>query len=130
MLIGGVVGVVGAAALLLIGPHSSLLVLALPCFVLGIGFGLVVSPSVIAAQSSVTWRDRGVATGRMTLFARSVGSAVGRRLRRDRQPPGREPAGPGAPDVADLTPGVLDPAIHQVFLASAVIAVALVLGAC
>ena len=127
MLIGGVVGVVGAATLLLIGPHSSLLVLALPCFVLGIGFGLVVSPSVIAAQSSVTWRDRGVATG-STLFARSVGSAVGVAVFGaivNHQVASR--LGRGVPDVADLTPGVLDPAIHQVFLASAVTAVALVL---
>ncbi|GAB6987074.1 MDR family MFS transporter [Nocardioides pyridinolyticus] len=125
MLLGGVVGSAGAALLLLIGPDSSILVLALPCFVMGIGFGLVASPSVIAAQSSVTWQHRGVATG-STLFARSVGSAIGvaifgavvnhvvaARL------------GQGVPDVASLTPQVLDPAIHQVFLASAIAAAAL-----
>jgi len=125
MLIGGVVGVVGAALLLPIGPHSSLLLLAVPCFVLGIGFGLVVSPSVIAAQSSVTWQDRGVATG-ATLFARSVGSALGVAVFGaivNHQVAVR--LGRGVPDVSSLTPAILDPAIHQVFVASAVVAVSL-----
>lgn len=125
MLIGGVVGVVGAALLLPIGPHSSLLLLAVPCFVLGIGFGLVVSPSVIAAQSSVTWQDRGVATG-ATLFARSVGSALGVAVFGaivNHQVAVR--LGRGVPDVSSLTPEILDPAIHQVFVASAVVAVSL-----
>ena len=48
----------------------------LPCFVMGIGFGFVASPAVVAAQSSVVWQHRGVATG-ANMFARSVGSAVG-----------------------------------------------------
>lgn len=126
MLIGGVVGLAGAALLLTIGPESSILHLAAPCFVMGIGFGLVASPSVIAAQSSVTWQHRGVATG-TTMFARSVGSAVGvavfgaiangvvaSRL------------GRGVPDLEHLTPSVLHPAVHAVFVASAVAAVSLV----
>ncbi len=130
MVIGGVVGAAGSALLLLIGPGSSIWVLALPSFVMGIGFGLVASPSIIAAQSSVTWRERGVATG-STMFARSVGSAVGvavfgavvnhavaARL------------GRGVPDVSSLTPAILDPSIHGVFVASALIALALlVVGA-
>jgi len=126
MLIGGVVGLAGAALLVTIDAESSILHLAAPCFVMGIGFGLVASPSVIAAQSSVTWQHRGVATG-TTMFARSVGSAVGvavfgaiangvvaSRL------------GRGVPDLEHLTPSVLHPAVHAVFVASAVAAVALV----
>jgi EmrB/QacA subfamily drug resistance transporter len=125
MLIGGVVGLAGASLLLAIGPGSSLLQLAAPCFVMGLGFGLVASPSIIAAQSSVTWRHRGVATG-TTMFTRSIGSAVGvavfgaiangvvaSRL------------GRGVPDLEHLTPTVLDHAIGAVFAASAVAAVAL-----
>lgn len=125
MVIGGVVGAAGAALLLLIGPDSSILMLALPCFVMGVGFGLVASPSIIAAQSAVTWQHRGVATG-STMFARSVGSAVGVAVFGaivNHQVASR--VGRGVPDVSTLTPQVLDPAIHQVFLASAIAAVAL-----
>ena len=125
MLIGGAVGAVGTALLLLIGPDSPFILLALPSFVMGVGFGLIASPSIVAAQSAVTWRDRGVATG-STMFARSVGSAVGVAIfgaivnHEVAQRLGR-----GAPDVSSVTAGVLEPAIHQVFVASAVIALAL-----
>src|SRR4051812_30337130 len=125
MLIGGAIAAVGTALLLLVGPDSSILLLALPCFVMGLGFGLVASPSITAAQPPVPWRARGAATG-STLFARSVGSALGvaafgaivnhavaARL------------GRGVPDVSRLTADVLEPAIHQVFVASAIAAVAL-----
>ena len=125
MLIGGVIGTAGTALLLLVGPDSSILLLALPSFVMGVGFGLVASPSIIAAQSSVTWQDRGVATG-STMFARSVGSAVGVAIFGaivNHEVAGR--LGRGVPDVSRLTPGVLHPAIHDVFVASAIAAVAL-----
>jgi hypothetical protein len=36
----------------------------------------VATPSLIAAQASVRWDERGVATG-TNMFARSIGSAVG-----------------------------------------------------
>ena len=42
----------------------------------GLGFGLVASPTLIAAQSSVPWAERGVVTG-ANMFMRSMGSAVG-----------------------------------------------------
>ena len=38
--------------------------------------GLVASPTLIAAQSSVGWTERGVVTAN-NLFSRSIGSAVG-----------------------------------------------------
>ena len=96
--------------------------LAAPNFVMGLGFGYVASPAIVAAQSSVGWRQRGVATG-ATLFARSVGSAVGvaafgalaNAVVRDRL--GSEPT-----DLESLPPGVLDPAIHAVFVASFAVA--------
>jgi MFS family permease len=44
--------------------------------VTGLGMGLVATPSLIAAQASVQWHERGVATG-TNMFARSIGSAVG-----------------------------------------------------
>jgi len=46
------------------------------CFVIGAGMGLVASPTLIFAQSSVGWSERGVVTG-TTMFTRSMGSAVG-----------------------------------------------------
>jgi len=49
---------------------------AIACFVVGLGLGLVASPTLIAAQSSVPWSERGVVTG-ANMFLRSMGSAVG-----------------------------------------------------
>ncbi|WP_243695047.1 MFS transporter [Labedella populi] len=46
------------------------------CFVVGLGLGLVATPTLIAAQSSVQWEERGVVTG-ANMFMRSIGSAVG-----------------------------------------------------
>ncbi len=125
MVLGGVIGLGGAALLVGLDQDSSILRLALPCFVMGIGFGYVASPSVVAAQSSVTWEHRGVATGAV-MFARSVGSAVGvaafgaiaNAVVADR-------VGAGVPDLERLTPDVLEPAIHAVFVGSALAALAL-----
>jgi hypothetical protein len=44
--------------------------------VVGLGLGLVATPSLIAAQTSVEWNERGVVTG-TNLFARSIGSSIG-----------------------------------------------------
>lgn len=126
MIMGSAFVVAGAALLLLVSPDRGLWLLAFACFVMGIGFGYVASPGVIVAQSSVEWQHRGVATG-SNMFARSMGSAVGvavfgaivnTRL-----------AGSttnGSLDLEHLAPGVLAPAIHTVFVCSAVVALALV----
>ena len=125
MFVGAVAAVGGAGLLLAVGPHSSLLHLALSCFVMGLGFGYAASPSVVAAQSSVTWGHRGVATG-ATLFARSVGSSVGVAVYgaiangRVAGALGKAPS-----SLEQVSPGVLAPAIHAVFLASAIAALAL-----
>ena len=127
MLIGGVVGFAGALLLLTIDVDSSIWHLAAPCFVMGLGFGLVASPSIIAAQSSVTWQHRGVATG-TTMFARSVGSAVGVAVfGAIANGVVALQLGRGVPDLEHLTPDVLHPAIRAVFVASAVFALALLL---
>ena len=129
MLIGSVIALAGAGLLLTVDASSSVLHLAAPNFVMGLGFGYVASPAIVAAQSSVGWAQRGVATG-ATMFARSVGSAVGvaafgaiaNAVVRDRL--GSEPT-----NLESLPPGVLDPAIHAVFLASFAVAVTLVVAA-
>lgn len=76
VLIGVVVVVLSTAALALVSTRPSVLAVGLCCFAIGLGMGLVASPSLIAAQSSVEWGDRGVVTG-ANMFARSMGSAVG-----------------------------------------------------
>ena len=76
VLIGLAFAVVGAVALAVTASTPALWFVALCCFVIGLGMGLIAVPSLIAAQSSVAWNERGVVTG-TNLFARSIGSAVG-----------------------------------------------------
>jgi MFS family permease len=75
-LIGMAFVIVGTSLLAATALTPSLFLVALSCFVIGLGLGLVATPSLIAAQSSVAWNERGVVTG-TNLFARSIGSAVG-----------------------------------------------------
>jgi EmrB/QacA subfamily drug resistance transporter len=74
--IGAIIVVVGCALLLLLGRGVPVAEVGAFCFVIGIGMGLVATPTLIAAQSSVEWRERGVVTG-SNMFFRSLGSAVG-----------------------------------------------------
>jgi EmrB/QacA subfamily drug resistance transporter len=76
ILIGLGLTVAGTGALALLARTPSVAVVAATCFVTGLGLGLVASPSLIAAQASVAWDERGVTTG-ANMFARSIGSAVG-----------------------------------------------------
>ncbi|MET0316908.1 MAG: MFS transporter, partial [Rhodococcus fascians] len=75
-LTGGSIAVVGTGSATLIGAQSQIWMIAAVCFVVGLGMGLIASPTLIAAQSSVEWSERGVATS-TNMFARSIGSAVG-----------------------------------------------------
>ncbi|UXM92235.1 MFS transporter [Paenarthrobacter sp. JL.01a] len=75
-LIGISISVAGAAVLAFTASSPNVVWVALSCFVVGLGLGLVATPSLIAAQSSVEWNERGVVTG-TNLFARSIGSALG-----------------------------------------------------
>ena len=76
ILVGMAFAILGTGTLALTAQQPSVVVVAVSCFVTGLGMGLVASPSLIAAQASVEWHERGVATG-TNLFARSLGSAVG-----------------------------------------------------
>lgn len=76
VLLGLVFAIVGAVILVIFASTPMLPVVAAACFVIGLGLGLVATPSLIAAQSSVQWNERGVVTG-TNMFARSIGSAVG-----------------------------------------------------
>jgi MFS family permease len=75
-LIGCAIASLGAFAIALAAPLASIALTAITCFVVGVGMGLVATPTLIAAQSSVGWDERGVVTG-ASLFLRSIGSALG-----------------------------------------------------
>lgn len=76
VLIGMFFAVAGTALLASFSRQPNLGIVAVSCFVVGLGMGLVATPSLIAAQASVGWDERGVVTG-TNLFARSIGSALG-----------------------------------------------------
>ena len=124
-LIGSVVLLGGAAMLALLRPSSSIWLVALTCLVIGLGLGWVASPTLIAAQSSVDWSERGVVTG-TNMFARSMGSAIGIAVF------GAivnatlgATVGHGSATAAAIPPATLDPALHRVFLGATVGAVLL-----
>ncbi|MFC4128587.1 MDR family MFS transporter [Nocardia rhizosphaerae] len=74
--VGSGVAALGTASTLLLDARSPLWQVAASCFVVGAGMGLVATPTLIAAQTSASWTERGVVTS-ANLFARSLGSAVG-----------------------------------------------------
>lgn len=74
--IGATLAVLGSVSTIWLGASSAVWQVAASCFVVGLGMGLIASPTLIAAQSSVGWSERGVVTA-TNLFARSIGSAVG-----------------------------------------------------
>ncbi len=120
-LLGSGLAAIGAASTLLIEQHSALWQIAASCFVIGIGMGLVATPTLIAAQTSAEWTERGVVTS-ANMFARSIGSAVGvavfgaivnARVGHTDHP----------------LPAALASAIHLVFVAIAAMAVVMVLAA-
>ncbi|MBN9168940.1 MAG: MFS transporter, partial [Microbacterium sp.] len=75
-MIGSLITLAGAALLVWFALTPSIPLTALACFVVGLGLGLVANPTLIAAQSSVGTRRRGVASG-TNMLARSIGSSVG-----------------------------------------------------
>jgi EmrB/QacA subfamily drug resistance transporter len=126
--IGVAVVVVGAVMLTLISPSSPVWQLAATCFVVGLGLGLSASPTIIAAQSAVDWARRGVVTG-TNVFARSMGSAVGIAVFGALVNASLgDQIGSHPSTAAGIPPSALDPALHLVFVAVAVVA-ALLLAA-
>ncbi len=74
--LGGAVVLGGTLGMLTLTEHSAVWEVAVWCLMVGAGMGLIASPTLIAAQASVGWGQRGVVTGN-NMFARSIGSAVG-----------------------------------------------------
>jgi EmrB/QacA subfamily drug resistance transporter len=130
-LIGGAFGVAGAASLLLLNGHSSPLQVGASCAMIGVGMGLISSPTLVAAQSVVGWEQRGVVTA-TNMFARSMGSAIGTAifgalanaaLRR------HGVTGGATNQTADGVPKLaLTDAVHHVFLGATFVCLLLVLA--
>ncbi|MET7771807.1 MDR family MFS transporter [Nocardia sp. NPDC005366] len=120
-LIGGGLAALGAASTLFITENSGIAQVAASCFVVGTGMGLVATPTLIAAQSSAEWTERGVVTS-ANMFARSIGSAVGvavfGAIVNSRVGNADHPE-----------PGALAEAVHSVFVALAAMAVVMVVAA-
>jgi MFS family permease len=75
-LIGSGVALLGSVLTALLTADSTVYEVGAVCFIVGAGLGFVAAPTLIAAQSSVGWTERGVVTGN-NMFFRSIGSAVG-----------------------------------------------------
>jgi EmrB/QacA subfamily drug resistance transporter len=123
-LIGGALVVVGSGLLLLLNGASPVVQVGGTCFVIGLGMGLVAAPTLIAAQSSVEWRERGVVTG-TNLFSRSLGSALGVAIF-GAVANGALGSASSAVQTAHTDLARLSGAIHHVFIAVAVLAVLMV----
>jgi EmrB/QacA subfamily drug resistance transporter len=123
-LIGSVVVLAGAALLLILSADSSVWQVGATCFVVGLGMGMVASPTLVAAQSTVDWQSRGVVTG-TNLFARSMGSALGIAVfgAIANASLASTNGGHASSTAAGLSASALAPAMHEVFLAAAVVAV-------
>jgi Na+/melibiose symporter-like transporter len=120
-LIGSALVVIGIVFCTLLSSASVVWQVAGTSFVVGLGMGLVASPTLIAAQSSVGWNERGVVTAN-NLFFRSIGSAVGVAV-----------FGAIANTTLGGSDGVSAPAVaeatHDVFVAALVLALVMVVAA-
>jgi hypothetical protein len=75
-LIGAAICLIAVAAFLLFPPVSPVWQPVVDTFVLGGGFGLLSVCTVVGAQSTVGWNQRGVVTGSV-MFCRYLGQSVG-----------------------------------------------------
>ena len=125
MLIGAATVTAGTILLATVDQESPILQLAAACFVVGVGLGFVASPAVVAAQSSVDWKSRGVVTG-ASMFSRSVGSALGvAAFGAVANAVVASRVGTVHENLEQLSPDVLDAAIGRVFLGAAIAGVVL-----
>ena len=127
-LIGSAVVLAGTALCALLHPTSFVWEVAAACFVVGVGLGLTNVPSLVAVQSVVGWRHRGVVTG-TNMFSRSMGSAVGvavfGAIANAAYAASSGTAPPAAGGGGHLSPTAVFDATHEVFLGLIVVALLL-----
>jgi MFS family permease len=116
--IGSVVVIAGVGLLAAFAFAPNVWLVAVACFVIGLGMGLSAPSTLIAAQASVPWNERGVVTG-TNMFARSIGSAVAVAIFG-----ALANAVFGSSTADELAPSTVIAGISLVFIAVAVVAVA------
>jgi EmrB/QacA subfamily drug resistance transporter len=116
-LLGTSLVLIGSALMLTLGAHSSVVAVGVFCLVIGLGMGLTAAPTLIAAQSSVGWSERGVVTGN-NIFLRSLGSSLGVAVF---GAIANAAIGDGTVTAAHLTT-----AVHRIFIGIVVVAVLMV----
>jgi EmrB/QacA subfamily drug resistance transporter len=121
-LIGTSIVLTGAALLQLLGRSSSVYLVAVICLVIGLGLGLTAAPTLVAAQSSVGWGERGVVTAN-NIFLRSLGSSLGVAVF---GAIANATLGPQALRSSAVDPAALTTAVRHIFLGIAVVAVLMV----
>lgn len=109
-IIGSTIAVGGTLLLNLAAHGTSVIAVAAACFSIGLGMGLVATPTLIAAQASTQTSTRGVVTG-ANMFARSLGSAFGVAI----YGAVVNAAVAGAGNLEELPAGLLAPPLYQVF---------------
>jgi hypothetical protein len=87
------------------------------CLVIGLGMGLTAAPTLIAAQSSVGWSERGVVTAN-NIFLRSLGSALGAAVF------GAIANAIIGGDTVD--PALLTTAVHRIFIGMLLVAIVMI----
>lgn len=114
-IVGGTILVVAAIALAALAGIPSPWIVGALCLLIGLGFGFTAVPSVVAAQASVDWSERGVVTGAQ-MFARSIGQAIGAAILGALANATVDAAGGDATD-----PGTIVSASQVVFIGTAVL---------
>ncbi|WP_233494074.1 MDR family MFS transporter [Desertihabitans brevis] len=127
-LVGSVLALAGTASMLVLDVDSSVWQVAAGCFGVGLGLGLIAAPTLIAAQSTVGWEQRGVVTG-VTTFARSMGSALGLAVFGAvvNARVGTAVGGHGG-GASDVPPELLAAGVHDVLLVSTGVALAMLVA--
>jgi EmrB/QacA subfamily drug resistance transporter len=120
-LLGAGVVVLGTGLLLLLDGSSSVLQVGATSFVIGLGMGFTAAPTLIAAQTAVRWEQRGVVTA-SNMFFRSAGSAVGVAVF---GAIANATLGGSGAETDRVAPELLTTAVPSVFLATTVLAVAM-----
>jgi Na+/melibiose symporter-like transporter len=125
-LIGAAVALVGVGLLVLLNRESTVWEVAGTCFVVGLGMGMVASPTLVAAQSTADWESRGVVTG-TNMFARSMGSALGIAVfgAIANASLSAKISGHASTTASQVPASALAPALHEVFVGVAVVALVL-----
>lgn len=117
-LLGSSIAVAGTVLTLFLGGSSRPWQVAGACLVIGVGMGFCAVPTLIAAQTTVGWSERGVVTS-TNMFARTIGSAVGAAVF------GAVVNSALGPHSEHPAPAELVPAVHLVFVGLTLAAVAL-----